>query len=53
VEIQMNPIRYKDRLRQKAAVRVANKPWKTLKLALYAGLLVGGGIGFLLSYFVR
>ena len=49
----MGMIRYKNRLRQKAAVRVANKPWKTLKLALYAGLLIGGAIGFLISYFMR
>jgi len=49
----MNAIHWKNRLRQKAVVRVANKPWKTLKLVLLVGLLAGGGIGFALTYFLR
>lgn len=48
----MSLTRFKNRLRQKAVVRVANKPWKTLKLVFYVGILAGAGIGFALSFFI-
>jgi hypothetical protein len=49
----MSQIKMNNRLRQKATVRVANKPWNSLKLTFLLGLGLGGGIGSLVMYFVR
>lgn len=49
----MSVIQSKNRLRQKVVVRVANKPWKTLKLVFYFGILLGAGLGFALFFILR
>lgn len=49
----MSLVQFKNRLRQKAVVRVANKPWKTLKKVFYFGVLFGAVIGYFVSYFYQ
>ena len=45
-------MRYYKRLRQKAVVRLANKPSKTLYWTLFLGFIVGGGAGYALSFLI-
>lgn len=49
----MNAIHWKNRLRQKAVVRVANKPWKTLRATFLFGFLIGTALVAVFSYFMR
>lgn len=48
----MNLTVYKNRLRQKATIRLANKPYKTLRLTFLIGVAVGAGIASLVSFFI-
>lgn len=49
----MSLLKRKNRLRQKAVIRVANKPWNTLKWTLIIGFAAGFGVCYSLSFFMR